>query len=51
MRRIDASTKSEQATSIGKDKRRAVVESRYDDLLTKALQRRALEKRFGRIAE
>lgn len=31
-----------------RDKRRADVENRYDELLTRALQRKEQQKRFGR---
>ena len=36
--------------SPNREKRRADVENRYDELLTKALLRKEQQKRFGRTA-
>jgi len=35
-------------SGAGRDRRQASVESRYDDLLSKAIRRREYEKKFGR---
>lgn len=48
MKRNDKSEVISQPAAQERDRRRANNETRYDDLLDRAMRRRQYEKRFGR---